>query len=391
MVAPLSDRPDGHATRTTVQRSGLIAGAAVLVVLLAAPALDTFVNHAAGQLTLPTDHPDTLELARGTQTTLAILALMVIWWITEAAPIPVTALVPGVLLPLLHVTGVKDDRLFAFDTRAAFAPYASPIIYLFLAGFLLAGAMRKTGLDRRITLTILSWRPVMRGPSTILLAVMGITAFLSMWISNTATTAMMLPIALTILAQLGERPGESRFGVALMLGVAWAASIGGIATLIGSPPNGIAVGILQEQNVARIDFLQWMQIGLPVSLLGLLAAWGLLLVTQRPRIDDPAGGLIAVREARMKLGPLTRDEIATVAAFALVVTLWVTRRFWDRLPPELFARVERFDVYGIGLFVALLLFIVPVDRTGWRSVLDWRDAKYVDWGILILFGGGMAL
>lgn len=390
MTAPRSDRP-GDDVRSWVQRVGLMAGVVGLVALAAGPTLDTFIHNAAEHLGRPPDHPDALELARGTQATLAILTLMVIWWITEAVPIPATALVPGVLLPLLHVTGVRDGQLYPFDAKAAFAPFASPVIYLFLAGFLLAGAMRKTGLDRRITLTILSWRPVMRGPGSILMAIMAITAVLSMWISNTATTAMMLPIALTILSQLGETPGKSPFGTALMLGVAWAASIGGIATIIGSPPNGIVVGILARQGVAEIDFLQWMEIGLPVSALGLVVAWGLLMVLHRPKLGPTAAGLAAVRTARSELGGRTREETFTLVVFSFVALLWVTRKFWPELPPFIHTRIERFNIYEIGLAGALILFVVPVDFRRWRPVLDWRDAKYVDWGTLILFGGGLAL
>jgi sodium-dependent dicarboxylate transporter 2/3/5 len=327
------------------------------------------------------------------QTTAALLALMIIWWVSEAVPIPVTALLPGLLLPLLGVTGTQPGgSLFTFDTKAAFASYSNPVIFLFLAGFLLAGAMRKTGLDRRITLSILSWRAMMRGPGMILLVVMGVTTFFSMWMSNTATAAMMLPIAVTILRQLGQQPGTSPFGAALMMGVGWSASIGGVATIIGTPPNGIVVGILRNQHIADIDFLQWMKIGMPVTLLCFIGAWALLMLVHRPKIGDTSAGHAAVLRARAELPRPSVDEIAVLLVFSLVVLLWVAKPIGDQfLPADVRDRLSRLDDNEIGLLGAILLFVVPIDRRGWRTVLDWHDAKYVEWGTLVLFGGGIAL
>ena len=379
--------------RTITQRVGLVVGLLILIAMAASPTFGTFTDHAAGGLKLSATDPAVYELARGMQMTLAIMLIMVVWWVTEAAPIPVTALLPGLLLPLLHVTGTDAaGRPYLFDAKAAFASFASPVIYLFLAGFLLAGAMRKTGLDRRLTLGILSWKPMMHGPGTILLVVMAISAFASLWMSNTATAAMMLPIAVTILNQLGQRPGKSPFGVALMIGVAWASSIGGIGTIIGTPPNGIVVGILRSQHIANINFVQWLSIGGPISALGLFAAWGILMLLHRPKIGDTTAGLAAVREARSRLARPGREEIATLIVFGAVVLLWLTQPFWDRLlPGGVYARLERFDTDVIGLTGAVMLFVVPLSFRDWRTVLAWRDAKYVDWGTLILFGGGIAL
>jgi len=394
---PSADIPSHAGPRRRLQRIGLVLGAVGLLTVVALPPFEVFTRHAATTLGLSPDAPNVSELARGTQATLGILTIMVIWWLTEAVPIPITALLPGLLLPLLHVTGVRDGTFIAFNAKASFAAYASPIIYLFLAGFLLAGAMRKTGLDRRITLEILSWSPVMRGPGTILLVVMAITAGLSMWISNTATTALMLPVALMILQQLGQTPDENSgkkpaFGIVMMFGIAWAASIGGLGTIIGSPPNGIVVGILHDQGIAEVNFLQWMEMGVPISVLGILAAWGLLMLQYRPKIGDTTAGLQAMRRARSKLGALGIDEIATLVVFLLAAVLWISHPFWhDILPAAVFRRVERFGISEIGLLCAVLLFVFPIDRIDWRAVLDWRDAKYVDWGTLILFGGGIAL
>jgi sodium-dependent dicarboxylate transporter 2/3/5 len=379
--------------RTITQRVGLILGLLVLIAIVAAPNFSTFTNHAAGRLKLEATAPAVCELARGMQTTLAIMVIMIVWWVTEAVPIPVTALLPGLLLPLLHVTGTDSaGRPFVFDSSAAFASFASPVIYLFLAGFLLAAAMRRTGLDRRLTLGILSWNPMMRGPGTILFVIMVITGFVSMWMSNTATTAMMLPITVTILDQLGQRPGKSSFGVVLMLAIAWASSIGGVGTILGTPPNGIVVGILRRQGVADITFLQWLKLGMPVVVLNLIVGWAILMALHRPRLGDTAAARRTVRQARDELGRLSRDELATLLTFGLVVVLWVSQPFWGRLfPGSIAERLSRVDEFEIGLLGALLLFIVPLDLRSWRTVLTWRDSRQVEWGTLILFGGGIAL
>lgn len=389
---PAGKLPFGPDSRSRVQIAGLLLGVVALVAIAASPTWETFRSHAVLTLGADPAPADVAEVARGCQTTLAILAVMVIWWVTEAVPLPITALLPGLLLPMLHVTGVQDGELLAFDADESFASFANPVIYLFLAGFLLAGAMRKTGLDRRITLGMLCAPGMMRGPAACLFAVMSITAFLSMWISNTATVAMMLPIVLRVLDELGETPGRSRLGTAMLLGVAWSASAGGIGTLIGTPPNGIVKGILEKQSVAQLDFVGWMRIGMPVAIGTLLAAWLLLLVMYRPKPRDMSASLAAIRDARHRLGPVSIDEKATLSAFALVVTLWVTHPWWPSiLPTAVYQRLERFDIDEIGLLCATLLFIVPISRRNWQAVLTWKDTRYVDWGTLILFGGGIAL
>ncbi|MFQ5799321.1 MAG: SLC13 family permease, partial [Bacteroidota bacterium] len=224
-----------------------------------------------------------------------------------------------------------------------------------------------------------------------------VTAFLSMWISNTATTAMMLPLGLGVLSQSNCEPGRSRFGTALMLGIAWAASVGGIGTIIGSPPNGIALSILNSNFSGAewyrdIRFLDWMKIGVPYVLLFIPVVWSVLLMVFPPELKTIPGGKARLLDESSALGAWSRGEKMALAVFSVVVVLWVTRPFWETLlGPSVGGRFEWFNEYTIALFGAVLLFLVPVNWRDRLFVLDWKDSKYVDWGTLLLFGGGIAL
>ncbi|HLA69552.1 MAG TPA: DASS family sodium-coupled anion symporter [Bacteroidota bacterium] len=377
-----------------VRRFGFLLGLAVFALIAALPPFGTFLE--AAQAT-PDIGDRAVQLASSMQLVLALVLLMVVWWLTEALPLPATALLPAVVLPLFHVAGFQDGQTVDFTTRTVLVNYSNPIIFLFLGGFLLAGAMQKWRLDRRFTLWFLTRGNIANDTRSILLGVMTVTAFLSMWISNTATAAMMLPLGLGILSTLDTRPGESRYGKALMLGIAWAASIGGVGTIIGTPPNGIALGILNstfasDPNYHSISFLEWMGIGVPYVIMFIPLAWWILLLLNKPEVTRIESGKDRMLEQRQSLGPLSAGEKRTVGVFFLAVILWVTNPFWDSLlPPPLAARLAWIDEYSIGLTIGMLLFLVPVNVREGTFVLDWRDTHYVDWGTLLLFGGGIAL
>ena len=356
------------------QRVGLWAGGIVFVLLLLLPA------------------PEGLTTV-GWRTA-AAATLMAIWWMTEAIPIPATALIPLVLFPILGILTMPE----------AAAPYANEVIYLFLGGFLLALAVERWGLHRRIALGIMI--RVGSGPRQLVLGFMVATAFLSMWISNTATTTMMLPIALAVGEMLRPRRGSSsetgidptvdasgepyHFGIALMMGVAYAASIGGVATLIGTPPNAVFAGAAQEMLGVRIGFLQWMIVGVPVSVVMLPAAWAILVfLMHRPGPTRGDAEEVLERE-RSGLGPWSRGERIVGTVFLLTALGWLLREPKGALP-GIATFAPRVLDSTIAMTAALLLFLIPVDFRKRIFALDWHTARKAPWGILILFGGGLSL
>lgn len=312
---------------------------------------------------------------------------MAVWWVSEAVPIPATALLPLVVFPVSGAT----------EAQAAATPYANRLIFLFLGGFLVAVAIERWGLHRRIALrTILL---VGTAPRRVIGGFMLATAVLSMWISNTATALMMTPIGLAVVGQTAAlidrhevdvdvEDGSFRFGTTLMLAIAYAASIGGVATLIGSPPNIIFAGYVSEVYGQEITFSQWMRYGLPLSAVGLVIAWVYLTrivlgssVLQIPADDD-------VIETRLEaLGPMSAGEKRVLAVFAVVATAWMTRGVL--IEPVL----PMVDDAAIAIFGALLLFVVPArdDDGEFTFLLDWTTAVSIPWGIILLFGGGLSL
>lgn len=372
--------------------AGFISGPAIFLIIIFTPLPHSFIQNARDILPAESSQQQVLQLAYGTKITLALLLLMVIWWVTEAVPIPVTALLPGIIAPLFHVTGYFNNRIFEFTGKNILLNYANPIIFLFLSGFLFASAMQKWKLDKRLTLNILTIGNIANDSKLVVLGMMCISAFISMWISNTATTAMLLPLGIGIIVQSGGKVGESNFGKSLMLGIAWGASIGGVGTIIGSPPNGICVSILSVSGIKQISFIDWMKIGVPFVILFIPIVWLVLLKIFPPEIKNIKGGKELILEQKNKLGIWTTAEKLTVFAFSFVVLLWITHPFWKYiLPGDILVNLTWFDENIIAVSGALLMFLLPVNWKKQEFILDWTDAKFVDWGTLLLFGGGIAL
>lgn len=338
-------------------RIGLFAGPVVAVLIAVAPL------------------PPGLE--RGGLMVAGLLALMAIWWGSEAVPIAVTSLLPLAILPLMNLMPLK----------AVAAPYADPVVLLLLGGFIVALAIEKWNLHRRIALNVL----VVSGARLKLLVAgfMLTTALLSMWISNTATSLMMAPIALSVAFAAG---GGMRLAGALLLGVAYAASIGGLATPVGTPTNLIAMGWLTENAGIQISFREWMTFGLPIVGLMLPAAW---LVLTWGLKSDPAGARAAQAEIRAQhrgLGTITRPEVRVAMVFAVIASAWIFREQLIKLPG-----LAGLSDMGIAIIGAVIMFLVPHGDASTSAsgrgfaLLDWDDGKGIPWDVVLLFGGGLSI
>ncbi len=346
------------------QRIGLVGGAVGFLLLLMVP----------GPEALPVE---------GWRTA-AVAFLMATWWMTEAIPIPATAILPLVLFPALGILTAPD----------ASAPYANQLIFLFMGGFFIAVTMERWGLHKRIALGILA--RVGSGPHQLVLGFMLATAFLSMWISNTATAAMMLPIGIAVgeMFRPQDQEGPYEFGIALMLGIAYAASIGGSATLIGTPPNAVLAGAASEMLGVEIGFVQWMGVGVPVVIVMLPITWLLLTrVLYRPgKLSGDAEGIIETE--RSELGPMSAGERVTAAVFTLTALAWILRSektFGGLTVPGLESLTPLVTDSTIAMAAAALLFILPVSWSRGQFALDWATARKIPWGVLVLFGGGLSL
>ena len=309
----------------------------------------------------------------------ATATLMALWWVTEAVPIPVTGLLPLALFPLLGVASMGETA----------APYADPLIFLFLGGFLVALGLERWNLHRRIALGVVGLVGVR--PASLVGGFMLATAFLSMWVSNTATAVMMLPIGLSVIALLrqdGEAAARDGFAPALLLGIAYGASIGGMATLIGTPPNALLAAFMRRTYGVEIGFAQWMAIGLPLAVLMLLGAWLILtrLAFALPR-QAIAGSAALIRGEIAGLGPLATPELRVGLVFAGAALLWVLRPALEGVLP---AGVN--DTV-IAVAAGVLLFVIPAGGKAGRGVrlMDWPTATRLPWGVLLLFGGGLSL
>lgn len=304
---------------------------------------------------------------------LGLVLLMAVWWATEAVPLPVTALLPIIFLPMLGLCNVK----------ASTAPYAHPTIYLFFGGFLLGLAMEKCNLHKRIALLILS--KVGSCPRMQIAGFMFATGFISMWVSNTATAIMMLPIGISVASVVtqGQNAGEAkRFSCALMLAIAYSSSIGGMGPLIGTPPNALLRAFLAEHYHIHIGFGQWMLLGVPVAIALSLFTWWWL--TRKP--FNFAGNTVheKIRQELEALGPVSREEAMTACLFGCAALCWVLQPIISRALPFV-------DDTFIAMCFGLLLFVMPVDMGKRQFLMNWQEARKLPWGILLLFGGGLSL
>jgi len=377
----VSSSPPG--TRHRLQDVGLVAGP--LAALVAAALLpEAYVD------------PDGVSVAftSAGRATAAVAVWMATWWLTEALSIYATALLPLVLLPILGATSMGE----------AAAPYAHELIFLFMGGFMIALAMERWGLHRRIALTVLGFAG--DEASRIVAGFMAVTAMLSMWVSNTATAIMLLPVATSVIALVARQHGAADaadaaadpgspvrpFAVCLLLGIAYSASIGGMGTPVGTPPNVLLLSFVKSELGREIGFARWMGFALPLVAVFLpLTWWGLTRWLYPIRLGRIEGGRALVRAALEELGPMKRPERIVLGVFAATAAAWISR--------PLLARVEIAGVHplsglsdaGIAMAAAMTLFVWPAERAPRRFVLDWETAVRLPWGILVLFGGGLSL
>ena len=350
-----------------------------LVALVAAPLIALAVAvMLPDSFTTPEGKLETVSPAA--RATIGMLVWMALWWVTEAVPIEATALLPVFAFPLLGIAPLSKTL----------TPYASDVIFLFLGGFMLAAAMTRWGLDRRIAYATIGLAGA--SPNRVIAGVMVATAFVSMWVSNSATAAMMVPIALSLIRLAGDGPQARMFAIAMLLSLAYSASIGGLGTVIGSPPNGIVVRYIEQAWGQQISFAQWVLIGMPLVLVLLPITWLLLTrVLFRHGLTELGGGRSLVAAARRALGPMSRGEWATLLVFAGAASLWMLRPVLADLEIAGARPMKGLSDAGIAVGAALLLFAWPVRPAQREFALDWQSASKLPWGVLLLFGGGLSL
>lgn len=313
-------------------------------------------------------------------TVIAVALWMIIWWITEAVSISVTALLPLLLFPLLKIMEIDEVG----------ANYGSPIIFLFFGGFVLALALEKVNLHKRIALNII--KVTGTTPNRVVLGFMIATASLSMWISNTATTVVMLPIAMSVIGLLindedGFTQSDKNFALSVMLGIAFSANAGGVATVIGTPPNSVMIGLLENEYGIEISFVKWMVIGVPFSALMIWISYLVLVKWMFPntQVKFTASKEIIGQELQ-KLGPMSGKEKMVLGIFAVTVSLWIFRTVINEIFPDL-----KLNDTIISMLAAIATFSIPYNLKKGDFIIDWKDTQKLAWGILILFGGGLAL
>ncbi|WP_269541912.1 SLC13 family permease [Cerasicoccus fimbriatus] len=364
----MSDTTDSASLR---RRLGLIAGPLAFFILLLIPTPE--------------------GMSADGQKVAAIAALMAIWWVTEAIPIPATSLLPIALFPTLKIMSAAD----------ATAPFANHLIFLFMGGFMIAIAMQRWNLHRRIALLII--KLIGFSPSRLVLGFMVATAVLSAFVSNTATAVMMMPIGVAIISQATEEiaalkidvpeKAMNAFGINLMLGIAYAASIGGIATIIGTPPNTVLANYLQSTYGYEITFGKWLMVGGPLVIIFIPLTWLWLtkVANSMKGLELPNSDGI-IKDELAKLGGLSKGERYTLIVFVLTAVAWIVRGFLnDLLPPEIYEHISFVSDSTIAMAGAIALFCIPVDLKKCEFVLTWEAAAKLPWGVLVLFGGGLSL
>ncbi|MBN2730793.1 MAG: DASS family sodium-coupled anion symporter [Balneolaceae bacterium] len=334
---------------------GLVAGAAIFLFML-------FVQSP------PSLSPEAWRTA-------ALGLLMATWWITEAIPIPATALLPMVLMPVLGIAGIEETL----------SPYAHPLIFLFLGGFIIAIAMEKWELHRRIALNIVQFVGVK--PQSIVLGFILASAFLSMWVSNTATALMMLPIALSILKLVSSDTGKENrhFNLCMLLGVAYGCNIGGMGTLIGTPPNALLAAFMADSYGVEISFVKWMVFAIPLLIIAIpVLYWVLTRLIYPITIEKLPGGEAMLDRQLLSMGAFSSAEKKVAVVFVVTALLWITRPLVTSVIPGL-------TDTGIAIAAALSFFFIPSGTEEKEFILNWNDAESLPWGVLILFGGGLSL
>src|SRR5919112_6020843 len=364
------------------QTTGLILGPIVFLVMLLVP----------------------LPLESNQQTLAAILAFTIVYWLSEAIPIPATAVLALALCVLLNVPGLGLNAEDA-PGDVVYGSFASDIIFLFIGAFIIAQAMVTHGLDRRFAFRILSIPGVSGSTYGVIIAFGAIAALLSSVISNTATAAMLLPIGLGMMGALGglvqDQAGTERdvtrlrFGTALMLMISYGAGVGGLLTPIGTPPNLIGIGFIEEETDTTITFFSWVLAALPICLLMFVALCTILILLNRPEVRQISVAREYIDEERSKLGSFSRGERNTLIVFIVAVSLWML--------PGILALIfgDESTIYGVvysrldegtvAIIAAALLFILPVNWAARRFTMNWNEASRIDWGTILLFGCGIAL
>ncbi|WP_299241279.1 DASS family sodium-coupled anion symporter [uncultured Aquimarina sp.] len=342
-----------------IKKIGLIAGPILFLVLINLPIV--LVSEVADKV-------------------ISVAVWMIVWWITEAVSISVTALIPLILFPLVGV----------LDLKTVSQSYGSPIVFLFFGGFVMALALEKVNLHKRIALSIIKITGT--SPDRVILGFMIATAFMSMWISNTACTVVMLPIALSVIQLLvddedGFTKNDRNFALSIMLGIAFSANVGGVATIIGTPPNSVLVGFLENEYQIEISFLNWMLLALPFSVLMIGIVYVVIVKWIYPnRIGSFSASKDVIDQELKKLGKIKRTERRVLTIFCVVIFLWISRTTINGFFPDL-----KLSDTGISMMGAFALFVIPFRLSKGEFTLVWKDTQKLPWGILILFGGGLAL